>query len=57
MSYDSQGYLYPGTKNHYHSIVSVYNIIHDQHLESVTYISYPDLLSICASEELELQEG
>lgn len=38
ISYDSQGYLYPGTKNHYHSIVSVYNIIHDEDLddESVT---------------------
>lgn len=38
ISYDSQGYLHPGTKNHYHSIVSVYNIIHDEDLddESVT---------------------
>lgn len=33
LSYDSQGYLYPGTKNHYHSIVSVYNVTHDEDVE------------------------
>lgn len=33
ISCDSQGYLHPGTNNHYHSIVSVYNIIKDKDLD------------------------
>lgn len=45
ISYDSQGYLYPGTKNHYHSIVSVYNIINDEDLDDKSVIN-PNLTPI-----------